>query len=136
MCRNTFLRVLSGGSDFVVFTVLSYGLAEPVHTLSFFPLALLFHSIFGCVLDTKSMLLVVDPSADVLVPVGQSHGALAILEPTREVAVVNTPIGKLKSSLAFKDVVAELTLVCSLTLGEEVNAVARELAIVELAIVV
>ena len=82
------------------------------------------------------MLLVVDPSADVLVPVGQSHGALAILEPTREVAVVNTPIGKLKSSLAFKDVVAELTLVCSLTLGEEVNAVARELAIVELAIVV
>lgn len=107
-----------------------------MHALVLFPFTLLFNPIFRCVLDPVAVLHVVEPRPDVLVAIRQSHGALAVLEPAREIPLIDAPICVLKSTFAFKDVFSKLTLVGTLTFSKEVSSPAGKFTVVEFSIII
>lgn len=111
-------------------------LRKPLGAFVVVPFALLLGGVLCAVPDSDSLLHVVLPGADVLVPVCVAHRALPVLQPVVEVPVVHIPVPVRQLALALEVVVVEVSFVGLVAVGEEVDAVPREHSIFEVSLVV
>lgn len=107
----------------------------PVCAFSVGPLALLFSAILGGGDDASTVLNVVLPLTDILVAIGEGHGAVAFLFALSEVTFVGPTVLVGEPALPLEEVLGEGAFVSALGLGEIVDSLSLEHAINEVALI-